>query len=75
MMTEKPYWLIVKDGTHKTEQFHFESLELAEDYWQQKSNDRSWKFGNEAKIVLVNGRNFKTIHKFGRRFGQWRTIK
>lgn len=75
MMTEKPYWLTVKDETHRAEQFHFESLEQAEEYWQVKANDRSWKFGNEAKIIVVNGRNFKTINKFRRRFGLWRTIK
>lgn len=76
MMNAKPYWLIIKDETKRQyQQREFESLEQAELCWQQIANDRSLTFGNEAKIVLVTGRNFKTINLFRRRFGLWRTTK
>lgn len=75
MIADKPYWIVVRDDSHKTEQFSFDSLESAELFWKEKTSERSWKFGTEAKIMLAKGRELKTINIFRRRFGLWRTIK
>lgn len=76
IMNAKPYWLVINDEQKRRfERFEFESLEQAESFWRTKANDRSWTFGNEAKIALVTGKNLKTINLFRRRFGQWRTTK